>query len=214
MLLFGHTGITLGTALLLTKVLPHRRFSRTPGNEVIESDSSSIQVAERPGNLQEHLASWLVSLGNHIDIRVLLISSLLPDIIDKPVGYLFFRNAISTGKAFAHTFLFFLLFTVAGAYLYKKHGKTGLLAVSFGVFTHLIFDRMWRNPRTLFWPVYGVTFARGDVTTWIPNMLKGLMTDPQIYMPELVGAVILTWFLLTLVRRRKVFYFLRYGRVK
>ena len=182
MLLFGHTGITLGTAALLDKALPHQLFSRITGNSE--------------------------------DIRVLLIGSLLPDIIDKPIGYLFFRNAISTGKAFAHTLLFLFIVAVAGAYLYKRHGKTGLLVISFGIFTHLVFDQMWRNPQALFWPLLGTTFPRGDAATWIPNMLKGLLTDPQIYIPELVGLAILIWFLLTLARRRKVLYFLRYGRLK
>ena len=182
MLLFGHAGITLGTAVLLDKALPRSRFSRITGNSV--------------------------------DIRVLVIGSLLPDIIDKPIGYLFFRNAVSTGKAFAHTLLFLLICAVVGFYVYKRRGKTGLLAISFGIFTHLIFDQMWRNPQALFWPLLGTTFPRGDATTWIPNMLEALMTDPQVYIPELVGTAILIWFLLTLARRRKVFYFLRYGRVK
>ena len=214
MLLLGHPGITLGSAILLAKALPRRQFSRTQKNEVIEADSSSSQAAERQGSLQGYLASGLVSLGNYADIRVLLIGSLLPDIIDKPLGHLFFRNTLSNGRTFAHTLLFLILFTLAGVYLYKRNGRTGLLAISFGIFTHLIFDKMWLNTRTLFWPLYGFSFARGDISDWIPNLFKALLTDPQVYIPELVGAVILTWFLLTLARRHKVFYCLRYGRVE
>ena len=214
MLLFGHAGITLGSAVLLAKLLPYRSFSGTTGNTVIQSHSASARLTESQGNLQGHLASWLGLLGNNIDIRVLIIGSLLPDIIDKPLGYLFFRNAIGTGIAFAHSLLSLFLVTLAGAYLYKKYGKTGLPVISFGVFTHLIFDEMWLKPRTLFWPLNGFTFARGDATTWIPGMLEALMTDPQVYIPELVGLAVLVWFLLTLVWSHKVFYFLKWGRVQ
>ncbi len=214
MLLFGHIGITLGTAVLLAKALPSSRFSKTTGNEAIESHSSSSQVAATPSNLPSYKASWLVSLGNCIDIRLLLIGSLLPDIIDKPIGRFFFQDTISNGRIISHTLLFLILIALAGLYLYQSRGKTSLLAVSFGTFTHLIFDQMWRTPRTLFWPIYGFTFDRMDLTDWIPNILHTLMTDPQVYIPELVGTAILVWFTLALVRKQKVFYFLKCGRVQ
>lgn len=160
MLLFGHIGITLGIAVLLANALPSSRFSKTTGNEAIESHPSSSQVATTLSNLPSYKASWLASLGSRIDIRLLLIGSLLPDIIDKPVGHFFFQNTISNGRIICPTLLFLALITLAGLYLYQSRGKTSLLAVSFGTFTHLIFDQMWRAPRTLFWPIYGVTFDR------------------------------------------------------
>ncbi len=214
MLLFGHIGITLGAAALLAKALPSSRFSMTTGDEAIESLSSSSQVAATLSNPPSHKGSGLASLGSRIDIRLLLIGSLLPDIIDKPIGLLFFRETFSNGRIFCHTLLFLVLITLAGLYLYKIHGKTSLLAVSFGTFTHLIFDQMWHTPRTLFWPIYGFTFDRAEVTDWIPNILHGLMTDPQVYVPELVGTAILLWFTLELVRKRQVFYFLKCGHVQ
>ncbi len=88
-----------------------------------------------------------------------------------------------------------------------------MLAVSFSTVTHLVLDQMWRTPRTLFWPVYGFTFDRMDLTNWIPNILHALVTDPQVYVPELVGMVILGWFTLALVRQRKAFSFLKYGQL-
>jgi membrane-bound metal-dependent hydrolase YbcI (DUF457 family) len=153
-------------------------------------------------------------LGTRIDIRLLLIGSLLPDIIDKPVGLLLFRETLSNGRIFCHTLLFLILITLAGLYLYKSRGRTSLLAVSVGTFTHLIFDQMWRTPRTLFWPVYGLTFDRMDVSDWILNILHALMTDPQVYVPELMGTAILVWFTLALVQKWKVFYFVKYGQVQ
>ena len=198
MLLFGHPGLTLGTATLLARALQNKRFSMTV----------------RKDTLSEARPSGLVSLGNFIDIRLLLIGSLLPDIIDKPIGLLFFRNTIRNGRTFSHTLLFLFLITLAAFYVYKRYRRTGLLALWFGTLTHLIFDQMWRTPQTLFWPFYGFTFAKADITDWIANMLHSLLTNPQVYIPELMGAAILIWFLLVLIQGHKTLYFLRCGRME
>ena len=213
MLLFGHTGITLGVAALLANALPGGYFSRNTGNEVIESSSPSSQVPQAVSGNPGHRTSWFVSLGARMDIRLLLIGSLLPDIIDKPVGLFFFREAISNGRIFCHTLLFLFLTTMAGVYLYRRLGKTHLFAVSFGVLTHLIFDQMWRNPHTLFWPFLGLIFDREDAAEWLINIFNALFTEPETYLPELAGAIILGWFVVTLMLRRKVWHFLRSGQI-
>lgn len=213
MLVLGHTGITLGIAVLLSGAFS-RSYSipgKTDGEKQHLSrlpEISSSQKSSATGRL-----SWLTSLANTIDIRILLIGSLLPDIIDKPLGTYFFRETLSNGRIFCHTLLFLILITLAGIYLYRSRGRTYLLTLSFGTFTHLIFDQMWLAPKTLFWPVYGFAFDRLDITDWIPNIWHALLTKPSVYLPELVGAVILVWFAVTLVRRRKIFRFLKSGQV-
>jgi len=207
MLVFGHTGITLGAAALLAEVLANSRSSKATENEAEEPPSHHTQVAPR------RKASWLTYLGSRIDIRLLLIGSLLPDIIDKPVGTFFFSETISSGRIFCHTLLFLILVAVSGIYLYKRYSKNWLLVFSFGTFTHLIFDQMWRTPRTLFWPLLGLAFERADISNWIPNIFHALLTDPVVYLPELVGAAILIWFTWLLFRRQKIFSFIKYGRV-
>ena len=213
MLVFGHVGITLGAAALLAKTLPIS-FSKITANEAMEFSSSSSQAAPTLSNLQSHKASWFASLGSLIDIRLLLIGSLLPDIIDKPIGLLLLRETLSNGRIFCHTLLLLILITIAGLYLYRSRGRTHLFAVSFGILTHLIFDQMWRAPRTLLWPVYGLTFDRMNVSDWMPNILHASFTNPATYLPELVGAVILVWFAITLMLQRKALHFLKSGRVQ
>ena len=198
MLVLGHAGITLGTAAVLSAALGSSRSS-----QVVPLDNSTSQKA-----------SWLTLLGRRIDIRLLLIGSLLPDIIDKPVGQVFFRETLSNGRIFCHTLLFLIIITLAGSYLYRYRSKIWLLVLSFGTFMHLVCDQMWRSPRTLLWPVYGLAFERADLTDWMSNMLYALLTYPEVYIPELVGAVIIIWFTVELVRRRKVFAFVRYGQVQ
>jgi len=212
MLIFGHIGITLGAAVLLKSALS-RSYSLQPRvNKLtgcLESTSRmhSAQSAPLGGR-----ARWL-ALFRKIDTRLLLIGSLLPDIIDKPVGTVFFRNSLSNGRIFCHTLLFLLLITLAAIYLYRSHRKTWLLVLSFGSVTHLICDQMWLTPQTLLWPLYGWTFQKHDLTNWVQNILYALYTNPAVYMPELVGAVMLIWFVLVLLCRRKLYAFINNGQV-
>lgn len=213
MLVLGHAGITLGIAVLLYR--PFYNSSSLPVGGSGEKQNLAPS-AEDPSNQYGTVAgklSRISSLARRIDIRVLLVGSLLSDIIDKPLGHLFLQDTISNGRIFSHTLLSLILIMFVGIYQYRKRGGTGLLAISFGTLTHLVLDQMWRTPRTLFWPVYGFTFDRMDLTNWIPNILHALVTDPQVYVPELAGTVILGWFTLALVRQRKAFSVLKYGQL-
>lgn len=210
MLIFGHTGITLGIAILSSRALSKSYSASTEENRGRKKLESSPELP----SAQNHRgrASWVTSLANHADIRLLLIGSLLPDFIDKPMGQIFFRDTFSNGRIFCHTLLFLILITLAGLYLYRRRSKSWLLVLSFGTLTHLVFDQMWRAPLTLLWPIYGFVFERIDLTFWTPNILDALLTEPEVYLPELVGATILIWFAQTLVRRRKVCAFIKYGQ--
>ena len=198
MLILGHTGITLGAAVLLNGAL---RGGHLP------------QKVPASNHTRSGRASWITSVGNYIDVRILLVGSLLPDIIDKPVGQFFFREAFSSGRIFSHTLLFLIVVSLAGLYLYQRHGKGWLLVLSFGTFTHLVLDQMWQAPSTLFWPFLGFVFARADLTNWVSIIFRALLTNPGVYVPELVGAAMLLWFGLVLIRRKKVGAFIRYGQV-
>ena len=213
MLALGHAGITLGAAVVLAGALSSSRSAGTSRSEATEPPGRSSQTVPDSGCTPSERASWLTWLGSRIDIRVLLIGSLLPDIIDKPVGQLFFRETFSNGRIFCHTLLFLILIALAGAYLYRHYSKTWLLVLSFGTFTHLVLDQMWLTPRTLFWPLYGFTFEPADITDWLQNMLYALLTEPEVYVPELLGMGILIWFVVTLLRRREILAFIRYGQV-
>ena len=187
MLLLGHVGLTLGTAALVAGARRGNRF--------------------KP-------ALWITSLGSYIDIRLLIIGSLLPDIIDKPVGQVFFKETFSQGRIFSHTLLFLILVTLGGLFMYFRHNRVGLLTIASGAFSHLIFDQIWRTPQTLLWPLYGFTFPRAELGEWVPNILTALLTSPQVYLPELGGGIILLWFGVMLLRRKKAYAFIRYGRVR
>ena len=134
--------------------------------------------------------------------------SLLPDIIDKPLAYVF---NFGGGRSLAHTLLFALALLAASLYLFITRRRTWLLALFTGVFCHLILDSMWQNPQTLFWPVYGFLFpprAPGNIIVrWISQLASNRIDE--IF--ELGGLLIFGVFVWTLLRRRLLVPFLIYG---
>ena len=73
---------------------------------------------------------------------------------------------------------------------------------------------MWREPRTLLWPLYGLSFAKADITNWIYQIVHSLLAEPRVFIPELLGAAILMWFGLALVRTKKVHAFVKHGQIQ
>jgi inner membrane protein len=215
MLIFGHTGITLGVAVLLSGALIKSRI--LPGTKELEEEPQRLQGGSASQNSYlDGIMPWLSSLASRIDIRLLLIGSLLPDIIDKPIGRIFFGDIFSNGRIFCHTLLFLIVLVLGGLYLYWRHKKTWLLALSFGTFTHLILDQMWLEPHTILWPIYGFTFERRASVTlghWLKEIIYDTLDYPVMCILELAGAVVIAWFVWVLVRRRKLCTFIVNGRV-
>jgi membrane-bound metal-dependent hydrolase YbcI (DUF457 family) len=205
MLFFGHAGITLGLGAVAANLPPIQALA-TPGSRPAAPAAASDPIGRSS-------LSLLDTLARLVDIRVLLIGSLLPDIIDKPLGHLIFRHALSNGRVYAHTLLFLLLITAGGGWLYRRSRRTWLAALSFGTATHLLLDEMWLEPHTLLWPFFGFAFGKSDISDWIPNMLHGLLTDPAVYLSEVVGLAIVLWLAWLVMRRRHIRAFLRHGRI-
>lgn len=213
MLVFGHAGITLGAAIIVAATLS---ATQRPSLTHTGSDSHPDVPTERPpspGQSPARGLRWLHSLTSRIDIRVLLIGSLLPDIIDKPVGQYLFSDTISNGRIFSHTVLFTAIIALIGLYLYRIRDSVSLLVLAFGSFVHLILDEMWLAPQTLLWPALGSSFDRVDLSGWALGMLRALFSEPSVWIPELIGLATLIWFVAVLVRRRGIRRFARYGQV-
>lgn len=191
MLLLGHMGVTLGAAVLADNVLSKDYYP--PGQKTRQIKSSPL---------------------SKLDLRFVLVGSLLPDIIDKPVGTIFFRDTFSNGRIFSHTLLFLIITALAGLVVHHYYRKLWPLALAFGTFTHLIFDYMWLEHKTLLWPLYGFAFDKEDLTNLVQHLFDGLLNNPSVYVPEIVGATILGWLFLSLLLRKKIHAFVRTGRTR
>ena len=200
MLPLGHIGITWAVAVLPGHVV---RAIRSVTAYPDSKSGNSQYSLERPSRDNYGTLQRITSVSRYINIRLLLIGSLLPDIIDKPIGEFFFREYFSNGRIFGHTLLFLALITIIGLFLYKSRHSTWPLVLSFGTFMHPILDAMWLTPPTLFWPLYGFTFERIDLNLYYQDILGTLISNPQVYLPELMGFVLIAWFMWRQQQKRR-----------
>jgi membrane-bound metal-dependent hydrolase YbcI (DUF457 family) len=99
-----------------------------------------------------HLGLTLASgrLMRWVDLAFLALGSMLPDIIDNPLGLVVFGTP-AEGRTFCHTLLFLLVLAALAFYLKDVR----LASVSAGVAAHLVLDFIWQSPIILFWPLLG-----------------------------------------------------------
>ncbi|WP_048126915.1 MULTISPECIES: metal-dependent hydrolase [unclassified Methanosarcina] len=116
-------------------------------------------------------AFFIPQLRTIIDPTYLVIGSLLPDLIDKPLGMVIFSSTIANGRIIAHTLLFSFTLFLTGLYLYDKSGDIKVLTLATGSIFHLMEDKMWASPRTLFWPLLGWRFRKNPHQTGLKYLL-------------------------------------------
>lgn len=129
------------------------------------------------------------------DYRVVMIGSMLPDIIDKPLGIYVFTQALDSGRVFCHTLLFVAVLALSSVILYRRKKQTWLAFLAIGSGIHLILDQMWQWPGILFWPLYGFDFGhRVGTGSYVVEIIKSNIDNLYTYETELVGIVILALF--------------------
>lgn len=139
-------------------------------------------------------------IGKKLDSRSFFlgtaVGSLLPDFIDKPIG--FYLGYPGGGRLVAHTILFALILSLA-VFLFlrysrfddirKKERVSALLCFGLlGSWVHLLLDRMWWDLDILLWPAYGVQFPKGEFS------LCHLALDPWAWGGEILGGTLLLLF--------------------
>jgi inner membrane protein len=173
----------------------------------------TLGAADIVADAVKRKSTWFAALSRYLDIRWLAVGSLLPDIIDKPVGQLIFKDTFNNGRIFSHTLFFLIVITAVGFYLFKKYRQTWMIAFAAGTLAHLMLDEMWQMPQTLFWPLLGFSFPSVDLEGWASNIWKLLFSDPHYYVPEIVGLAVLLVFGIWLVKKKKLVSFLIRGKV-
>jgi len=203
MLFFGHIGVTLGVAKACDTLISMAPLDSSPGS-TSGFKSAGVNTGRPSG--YERLKTIKQRIG-HIDYRLVIIGSLLPDLIDKPIFFLV-ESASLSGRDYAHSLLFNLVM-LAGGLALTGYRKSWLLALSFSSFMHLVFDRMWTVPVTLFWPLLG-PFLRGERNAFVPEVYYGFFA-PINFIPEIVGLAILFLVGVRLVKRKAVTGFIKNG---
>ncbi|MGI0149914.1 MAG: metal-dependent hydrolase [Thermoplasmata archaeon] len=130
--------------------------------------------------------AWLLAWRSpsRIDYRLVLLGTILPDLIDKPLG---FALGLET-RIWAHTFLFLSVILVLSLIPAARSARF----VGFGVATHLLLDQIWAQPRIVLYPAFGWIFppAPFDAAYWFDTLLR----DPVVQAGEIIGAMIIIVF--------------------
>lgn len=148
-----------------------------------------------------------------IDYRIILIGSILPDLIDKPLGAFLFRSTFHNSRIFGHTLAFSIILLFVGLILLNKYKNKCILLLGICSVIHLILDSMWFYPSILFWPYFGWRFPVRPEGNWIKSDILRLLTDPAYYIPEIIGFLIILYYFVKLVKSKQIRTFINKGRL-
>lgn len=149
--------------------------------------------------------SWL-------DYRWLLFASLLPDLVDKTIGFLFSTEHVST-RTIGHSLIFLLLLSGLGL-IQRYYGKYPSGFILFlGAFLHDMFDAMWLYPQTLYWPIHGWLFSRTLHLEWAGTVTIGTVSVPKLVAVEVIGGAALLYLFAGLIKSGEMTFFLTNGRL-
>jgi hypothetical protein len=131
------------------------------------------------GHIGIPLVPFLFQKNPQWDIRLLVLGSLLPDMIDKPLGHLILPE--NNGRIFAHSLLFAVIILLT-ALAYRP-----IMPLSLGISMHHILDGTFLDPRNTLWPIMG-GFETTDyeIIQWLYAFQK-----PYVVIEELVGLSII-----------------------
>lgn len=153
---------------------------------------------------------WFVMRGNtRVDYRFAAFGALLPDLIDKPIGRILFRERFESGRLFGHSLLVnALLFAVV--FFLRGRIKRKAALVPIGSLLHLAEDAVWSSPRVFWWPAFGWAFPRD------PARYPFGISIPEGLIQEAVGALLLVWLFAAhgMLNRDGLWTFLRTGHLE
>ena len=157
------------------------------------------------------------TLGHRsIDYRVVLLGSILPDLIDKPIGRIFFEERFQNGRIFAHT-LFFSIAVLLGVQVLLRGGTARRwFILPIASLIHLALDGMWSEPVTLFWPLFTTEFPQLPSESYWWEVLMRPLTRPVELLKETTGLALLAYigFAYRLHERSRMREFLRTGSLR
>ncbi|MCX6678080.1 MAG: metal-dependent hydrolase [Methanothrix sp.] len=143
------------------------------------------------------LALASARLLSRVSLPFLALGSMLPDIIDKPLGLIVFGSP-NMGRIVAHTLLFLMLLSALSIYFRDIR----LFSLTWGVLIHISLDFMWNSPKTFLWPFLGPFPSAPllDTMSYLEMLLCGLK-NPGVLIPEIAGLAYIIFF--AYARRRQ-----------
>jgi membrane-bound metal-dependent hydrolase YbcI (DUF457 family) len=128
-----------------------------------------------------------------MDLRWVLVGSLLPDLIDKPIGSVFFHDTFGTHRLAAHAIVLpILAFFAVLAFTRRGRTRKALVGLVIGWLFHLVLDAAWAVPEAFWWPFFGWSFPPQPDSA-IGPLLARMLSDPLVWAGEAAGAAYLVY---------------------
>ena len=137
-----------------------------------------------------------IALKKGVDYRFVIVGSMLPDIIDKPLGEYLLNSVFHNGRIVGHTLVLIAILAIIALLVAKRYQFWGIGVLTLGAFLHQLLDQMWNAPISWFWPAFGWEFPQYQTDNYLLMILNNLLNKPEVYVPELVGLVIIAAFII------------------
>ena len=127
-----------------------------------------------------------------MDLRMLVLGALLPDLIDTPIG-LFFYDRLHGGRLFTHSLLLaVIVMVVVVATTRRGRPRKMWMPLAIGLLLHALLDAMWLDPETLWWPLLGWGFSPAGPAT-VTGYLGSVLGDWRVWLGEGAGLIYLAY---------------------
>ena len=133
------------------------------------------------------------------------LGAVLPDLIDKPLGYLIIPS-IGYGRVFFHNLWIFVILLVVGIIAWKFYGNPVVIALDTGILSHQILDSMWTDLATWLYPALGTTSVHTPAPPdFIVYLLETDLFNPAewILVALCIAGAVLYWKRKTVLDRAK-----------
>lgn len=129
---------------------------------------------------------------DRMDLRMLALGAVLPDLIDTPLGLLFF-DQLQSVRLVTHG-LVVASAVMVGVVLSTRRGRPRKLwmPLAIGLLFHLLLDAMWLDPETLWWPFLGTEFSPAEQST-AGAYVQAVLSDWRVWAGEVIGLLYLVY---------------------
>ncbi|TWH47693.1 metal-dependent hydrolase [Sporomusa sp. KB1] len=148
-----------------------------------------------------------------IDYRIVIVSSLLPDIIDKSLFKLLESSYTYESRAIGHSLVFLGFIGILAAIQWFWNKKTWLAPVFIGALFHDVFDVMWIHPGIFYWPLEGWQFSKPIDEAWLGTIQLGWYKIKQRDLFDNISVLILLYFFMKVALGGKILEFVRKGKL-
>ncbi len=123
---------------------------------------------------------------DRMDLRLLVVGAVLPDLIDTPIGLIAYP-ALETLRLAAHSLAFGTAVMIAVVVATRRgRPRKRWMPLAIGILMHLVLDAMWADPGTLWWPFLGTGFTASGYDS-AAGLVAAILTDWRVWVLEAAG---------------------------